>query len=365
MPAQALDKMRCCWKNPVGSSGSRDLRQARCRCRMPGSASSTISGCSRRDEGAGCLRAPGGKTGHLLELAECELLAVDADGGRARRIAENLSRLKLSAKVVVGDCRKPEDFWEARPFDRILLDALARDRAWFGASRHQWLRRKNRCIQFGRTQSETAGGLVAVLAPMVNCGTPRARVSRGERRTGDNFLLRHPEAEPRPIPSKGRPGECVKRPCSQKSSGLRQSPTTTFAESFSLERFSAIRRARPPSASHCKKLALGKLEQVSGLATWRRAGIQHPHPRREHPEMVLLAEPGILPRHLACRKSGAARPDRVFPSSTASCPSACAGIPAWSRFSRYAFAESRRRFTRKTMGGCRFDSRRTDSQSRG
>src|SRR5207249_8776417 len=67
--------------------------------------------------------APGGKTGHLLELAECELLAVDADGVRAQRIAENLSRLKLSAKIVVGDCRRPEVFWGRRPFDRILLDA--------------------------------------------------------------------------------------------------------------------------------------------------------------------------------------------------------------------------------------------------
>jgi hypothetical protein len=28
---------------------------------------------------------------------------------------------------------------------------------------------------------------------------------------------------------------------------------------------------------HCEKLALGKLEQVSGLSTWRRAGIQHSH----------------------------------------------------------------------------------------
>src|SRR2546425_11245212 len=54
--------------------------------------------------------APGGKTGHLLELAQCELLAVDADGERARRIAENLSRLGLTAKIVVGDCRDPESF---------------------------------------------------------------------------------------------------------------------------------------------------------------------------------------------------------------------------------------------------------------
>src|SRR5262252_5342476 len=67
--------------------------------------------------------APGGKTGHVLELAQCELVAVDADRARAARISENLSRLQLSARVVVADCREPEAFCEGRPFERILLDA--------------------------------------------------------------------------------------------------------------------------------------------------------------------------------------------------------------------------------------------------
>src|SRR5213596_2129622 len=87
--------------------------------------------------------APGGKTGHLLELARCELLAVDSDGVRAQRIGENLSRLGLAAKIVVGDCRRPEVFWRRRPFDRILLDAPCSGSGV--VRRHpdiKWLRRK-------------------------------------------------------------------------------------------------------------------------------------------------------------------------------------------------------------------------------
>src|SRR5258706_12902988 len=78
--------------------------------------------------------APGGKTGHLLELAECELLAVDADGARARRIAENLSRLKLSAKVVVGDAASRRISGGGGLSSEFSWMRLARRRAWCGAT---------------------------------------------------------------------------------------------------------------------------------------------------------------------------------------------------------------------------------------
>jgi 16S rRNA (cytosine967-C5)-methyltransferase len=146
--------------------------------------------------------APGGKTGHLLELAECELLAVDADGGRARRIAENLSRLKLSAKVVVGDCRKPEEFWGGRPFDRILLDAPCS--ASGVVRRHpdiKWLRRKGDAAEFGRTQSELLEALWRVLAPDGKLLYATCSVFPEENGAQvENFFLRHPEAEMLPLP---------------------------------------------------------------------------------------------------------------------------------------------------------------------
>src|SRR6266540_1160082 len=146
--------------------------------------------------------APGGKTGHLLELAQCELLAVDADGERARRIAENLSRLGLTAKIVVGDCRDPESFSEGRTFDRILLDAPCS--ASGVVRRHpdiRWLRRRADASEFAGTQAELLEALWRVLAadgkllyatcsvfPDENGGQVRA------------FLTRHPEAELLTIP---------------------------------------------------------------------------------------------------------------------------------------------------------------------
>ncbi len=146
--------------------------------------------------------APGGKTGHLLELAQCELLAVDADGVRARRIAENLCRLKLSAKVVVGDCRKPEDFCEGRPFDRILLDAPCS--ASGVVRRHpdiKWLRRKTDVSEFGRTQAELLEALWRVLAPDGKLLYATCSVFPEENGAQvDNFLLRHPDAKMLPLP---------------------------------------------------------------------------------------------------------------------------------------------------------------------
>ncbi|NSX16129.1 16S rRNA (cytosine(967)-C(5))-methyltransferase RsmB [Cupriavidus taiwanensis] len=66
--------------------------------------------------------APGGKTGHLLELADIEVTAVESDAQRATRIGENLARLGKSAKIVVGDASRPADWWDGQPFDRILAD---------------------------------------------------------------------------------------------------------------------------------------------------------------------------------------------------------------------------------------------------
>jgi 16S rRNA (cytosine967-C5)-methyltransferase len=69
--------------------------------------------------------APGGKTGHLLEHTSelSELVAVDIDAPRVRRIQENLERLSRTARLVVADVRQPATFWDGRPFDRILVDA--------------------------------------------------------------------------------------------------------------------------------------------------------------------------------------------------------------------------------------------------
>ncbi|HLF12714.1 MAG TPA: 16S rRNA (cytosine(967)-C(5))-methyltransferase RsmB [Gammaproteobacteria bacterium] len=69
--------------------------------------------------------APGGKTGHILEACESlqELWALDRDPERLEKVADNLTRLGLTAAVVRGDATHPEEWWDGQPFDRILLDA--------------------------------------------------------------------------------------------------------------------------------------------------------------------------------------------------------------------------------------------------
>ncbi len=69
--------------------------------------------------------APGGKSGHLLELSSpgAVLTAVDLNPDRLAVAGENLARLGLSARLVAADAGRPEDWWDGEPFDRILLDA--------------------------------------------------------------------------------------------------------------------------------------------------------------------------------------------------------------------------------------------------
>ncbi|HEY1588950.1 MAG TPA: 16S rRNA (cytosine(967)-C(5))-methyltransferase RsmB, partial [Rhodanobacter sp.] len=67
--------------------------------------------------------APGGKACHLLERADIELTALEFDAKRAERIRQNLMRLRLNAKLVIGDAGATAGWWKGQAFDRILIDA--------------------------------------------------------------------------------------------------------------------------------------------------------------------------------------------------------------------------------------------------
>jgi 16S rRNA (cytosine967-C5)-methyltransferase len=67
--------------------------------------------------------APGGKTGHILERTPAvSLTALDIDATRLQRVAQNLQRLQLQAKLITADLLAA-DWWDGQRFDRILLDA--------------------------------------------------------------------------------------------------------------------------------------------------------------------------------------------------------------------------------------------------
>jgi 16S rRNA (cytosine967-C5)-methyltransferase len=110
--------------------------------------------------------APGGKTAHLLETASIDLTALDVDAVRAFRISDNLRRLGLAATVKVADARAVDDWWDGRPFDRILADVPCS--ASGVARRHpdaKWLRRESDIAGFATAQQAIVDALWRTLAP--------------------------------------------------------------------------------------------------------------------------------------------------------------------------------------------------------
>lgn len=156
--------------------------------------------------------APGGKTAHLLELADLDLTALDVDGARLQRVQQNLQRLALQARLVCADARLPSAWWDGRPFDAVLLDAPCS--ASGVVRRHpdvRWLRRAQDLSTLARTQAELLDALWPTVAPggvllYVTCSIFRVE---GEQQI-DAFLQRHRADGALPEPS--APGHLLPLP---------------------------------------------------------------------------------------------------------------------------------------------------------
>ena len=138
--------------------------------------------------------APGGKTAHLLELAELDLLALDSDPLRLARVQDTLNRLHLKATLKAGDARQPAAWWDGRPFDAILLDAPCT--ASGIVRRHpdvRWLRRAQDIHTLARIQAELLDALWPLLKPggRLLYATCSIFVDEGRHQT-DAFLQRQP-----------------------------------------------------------------------------------------------------------------------------------------------------------------------------
>jgi 16S rRNA (cytosine967-C5)-methyltransferase len=146
--------------------------------------------------------APGGKTAHLLEIADCEVTALDIDARRCERVAQNLKRLGLQADIKVGDAGKPDGWWDGRLYDGILLDAPCT--ASGIVRRHpdvRWLRRPTDIPQLATIQAKLLETLWPLLKPGGRLLYCTCSVFRAE---GDNqlqtFLTHHTDASLRPSP---------------------------------------------------------------------------------------------------------------------------------------------------------------------
>jgi 16S rRNA (cytosine967-C5)-methyltransferase len=153
--------------------------------------------------------APGGKTAHLLELADLDVLALDSDPQRLARVQATLNRLGLRAELKAGDARLPAAWWDGRPFDAILLDAPCS--ASGIVRRHpdvRWLRRPDDIVALARLQGELLAALWPLLAPggrllYATCSLFKAEGSEPV----SAFLQRHGPAEARLDP--GSPGHLL------------------------------------------------------------------------------------------------------------------------------------------------------------
>ncbi|MEO8923747.1 MAG: 16S rRNA (cytosine(967)-C(5))-methyltransferase RsmB [Caldimonas sp.] len=140
--------------------------------------------------------APGGKTAHLLELADLDVLAVDRDAARLVRVDETLARLGLHARTLAADAADPATWWDGRLFDAILLDAPCS--ASGIVRRHpdvRWLRRDSDIAALVATQAHLLDALWPLLAPggrLLYCTCSLFKVE-GEAQI-DAFLQRQGDA---------------------------------------------------------------------------------------------------------------------------------------------------------------------------
>ena len=182
------------------------------------------SGLARLPPGARVLdacAAPGGKTAHLLELADLhpftgiDLLALDSDARRLVRVQDTLTRLRLLAgsagdqaagsrvTLQAADARQVAAWWDGRPFDAILLDAPCT--ASGIVRRHpdvRWLRRPEDVATLAAVQGDLLDALWPLLKPggrlvYATCSIFKAE---GEQQI-DAFLQRHAGQKPQPSPA--------------------------------------------------------------------------------------------------------------------------------------------------------------------
>lgn len=109
--------------------------------------------------------APGGKTGHILESADVELIALDSDPKRLIRIEENLQRLQLQAQLICGDATQTT-WWNGDLFDRILADVPCTASGIL--RRHpdiRWLRREEDATQLATLSARILDNLWQMLRP--------------------------------------------------------------------------------------------------------------------------------------------------------------------------------------------------------
>ena len=157
--------------------------------------------CQTGDRVLDACAAPGGKTGHLLELYEgIHVDAMDVSAERLQRVQQNLERLHLSARLLQGDATDL-DWWDGKTYDGILLDVPCSATGVIRRHPDIKLHRRAEDIEaLVQTQQAILDNVWQTLRPggqllYVTCSILRLENQRNVSR----FLQQHADAEHMPI----------------------------------------------------------------------------------------------------------------------------------------------------------------------
>ena len=139
---------------------------------------------------------------------------MELDPARLQRVAQTLERLRLHARLVHADAADLDLWWDAVPFDRILLDAPCT--ASGIVRRHpdiKWLRRPADIDTLALAQRDLLAGLWRALAPGGKLLYATCSVFPEETQLQlSAFLQAHPDAkwlEPPGIAEIGNKGQIL------------------------------------------------------------------------------------------------------------------------------------------------------------
>ena len=147
--------------------------------------------------------APGGKSGHLLELADIDLTTLDNSPARLALVKQNFARLSFKKyRIVCGDASAPTEWWDGKLFDRILADVPCS--ASGVVRRHpdiKWLRRPSDIVQFISIQQKILNALWQTLARDGKLLYVTCSIFFEENKLQvEEFLLHHSDARIVPLP---------------------------------------------------------------------------------------------------------------------------------------------------------------------
>lgn len=110
--------------------------------------------------------APGGKTAHIYETQPelGALLALESSKRRVETLKSTIGRLQVACEIVHADAADTKQWWDGRPFDRVLLDVPCS--ATGVIRRHpdiKLLRKPEQIAQFAETQARLLNAIWPLL----------------------------------------------------------------------------------------------------------------------------------------------------------------------------------------------------------